>query len=109
MGQVVRGAGPPGGAGLMFAPGTCEFCQAAMHSPILPGLHQPPVPETPSEVWDWSQHTPVRWSHTSPAVHCAFAGGAVNSEVDKSTALHTEASKSTGAVFRNFISMRLRR
>ncbi|ORB27157.1 hypothetical protein BST36_00255 [Mycolicibacterium moriokaense] len=109
LGQVVRGAGPPGGAGLMFAPGTGEFCQFAMHSPILPGLHQPPVPGTPSVDSAWDQHTPVRWSHTCPALHCAFAGGAVSSEDDISAALHTEASKSAGAVFRILISIRLRR
>ncbi|MGV0606280.1 hypothetical protein [Mycolicibacterium sp. XJ1904] len=67
------------------------------------------MPETPSEVWDWSQHTPVRWSHTSPAVHCASAAGAVKRDDEISTALHTEANSAAGADVRILISMRLRR
>ncbi|KUI01443.1 hypothetical protein AU190_18405 [Mycolicibacterium acapulense] len=67
------------------------------------------MPETPSEVCDWSQHTPVRWSHTSPAVHCATAAGAATRDHEITTALHTEANRAAGADVRILISMRLRR
>ncbi len=81
--------GPAGRWGARLAPGSEEFCRPAMHSPIRPGRHTPPVPVITFDPVDVaSQQMPVRLSATVPAGQDAAASGAVSTGTAASAPPH---------------------